>query len=73
MDFCNFNSGNYLQINVQLRHTNFTKIMIVVKYVWNTPQNLNKKTKLPHYRPGVAQRVGRGIALLFHDCGTRRG
>jgi len=25
------------------------------------------------YRPGVAQRVGRGIALLFHDCGTGRG
>ena len=25
------------------------------------------------YRPGVAQRVGRGIALLFHDCGTRWG
>ena len=24
------------------------------------------------YRPGVAQRVGRGIALLFHDHGTRR-
>jgi hypothetical protein len=23
--------------------------------------------------PGVAQRVGRGIALLFHDLGTRRG
>ena len=21
----------------------------------------------------MAQRVGRGIALLFHDCGTRRG
>ena len=27
----------------------------------------------PYYRPGVAQRVGRGIALLFHDRGTRRG
>ena len=26
-----------------------------------------------HYRPGVAQRVGRGIALLFHDHGTSRG
>ena len=26
-----------------------------------------------HYRPGVAQRVGRGIALLFHNRGTRRG
>ena len=25
------------------------------------------------YRPGVAQRVGRDIALLFHDRGTRRG
>ena len=25
------------------------------------------------YRPGVAQRVGRGIALLFHDRCTRRG
>jgi len=25
------------------------------------------------YRPGVARRVGRGIALLFHDRGTRRG
>ena len=25
------------------------------------------------YRPGVAQRVGRGIALLFHDRSARRG
>jgi len=31
------------------------------------------KVKDSRYRPGVAQRVGRGIALLFHDCGTRRG
>ena len=29
--------------------------------------------KWSRYRPGVAQRVGRGIALLFHDHGTRRG
>ena len=28
--------------------------------------------KCSRYRPGVAQRVGRGIALLFHDRGTRR-
>jgi len=28
--------------------------------------------KFSHYRPGVAQRVGRGIALLFHDRSTRR-
>ena len=25
------------------------------------------------YKPGVAQRVGRGIALLFHDRGNIRG
>ena len=30
------------------------------------------KLKWSRYRPGVAQRVGRGIALLFHDRGTRR-
>jgi len=32
-----------------------------------------KKVKFSRYRHGVAQRVGRGIALLFHDRGTRRG
>ena len=31
------------------------------------------KVKWSRYRPGVAQRVGRGIALLFHDRGTRSG
>jgi len=31
------------------------------------------KVKWSRYRPGVAQRVGRRIALLFHDRSTRRG
>ena len=31
------------------------------------------KVKWSRCRPGVAQRVGRGIALLFHENGTRRG
>ena len=31
------------------------------------------RVKWSCYRPGVAQRVGRGIALLFHGRGTRRG
>ena len=35
--------------------------------------NTNVKVKWSRYRPGVAQRVGRGIALLFHVRGTRRG
>ena len=32
-----------------------------------------KKVKWSRYRLGVAQRVGRDIALLFHDRGSRRG
>jgi len=32
-----------------------------------------KKVKFSRYRPSVAQRMGRGIALLFHDCSTRKG
>ena len=35
--------------------------------------NKGKKVKWSRYRPGVAHRVGRGIALLFHDHGTGRG
>jgi hypothetical protein len=31
-----------------------------------------KKVKCFRYRPGVAQRVGRVIAVLLHDRGTRR-
>ena len=32
-----------------------------------------KEVKWCRYRSGVVQRVGRGIAPLFHDRGTRRG
>jgi len=35
--------------------------------------NLKVKVKCSLYRPGVAQMMGRDIALLFHDRGTRRG
>ena len=38
-----------------------------------TAEISGKKVKFSHYRPVVAQRVVRGIALLFHDRGTRRG
>ena len=31
------------------------------------------KVKWSRYRPDMAQKVGRGITLLFHDCSTRRG
>jgi hypothetical protein len=32
-----------------------------------------KKGKVFSLQAGVAQRVGRAIAVLFHDRGTRRG
>jgi len=35
--------------------------------------NNNNKVMFSRCRPGVAQTVGRGIALLFHGRGTRRG
>jgi len=38
-----------------------------------TQSKFYSEVKWSLYRPGVAQRVGRGIALLFHDRGTRRG
>ena len=42
--------------------------------VWKSNGRINiHKVKFSRHRPGVAQRVGRGIALLFHDRGTRRG
>ena len=34
---------------------------------------INVKVKFSRYRPGVAQRVGRDIPLLFHDRGIERG
>ena len=48
---------------VEAHNDNFFKpdINVIVKIKWYP------------YRPCVAQRVGRGIALLFHDRGTRMG
>ena len=44
----------------------FTSYLSLICYLFGS-------LKFSRYRPGVAQRVGRGIALLFHDRGTRRG
>jgi len=39
----------------------------------NETWKVKVKVKWSRYRPGLTQRVGRGIALLFHDRDTRRG
>jgi len=41
--------------------------------IGNIAVSKKKKVKWSRYRLGVLQRVGRGIAVLFHDRGTRRG
>ena len=55
---------------------NKSKVILLRKNVFlHRPTYMHfskKKVKWSRYRPGVAQRVGRGIALLFHDRGTRR-
>ena len=38
----------------------------------NDYHSFDSKVKCSRYNPVVAQRVGTGIALLFHDRGTRR-
>ena len=60
-----------------LRNSNvFEKISLIqILFIcWRNISNIiTHKVKRSRYRPGVAERVGRGIALLFHDRGTRRG
>ena len=56
----------YLHIHIHWSVANWASI--IMTHSWTI-----KKVKWSRYRLGVAQRVGRGIALLFHDCGTRRG
>ena len=54
---CNFSRWQFPSVRYDVQSTSSTKV----------------KVKRSRYRPGVAQRVGRGIALFFHDRGTRRG
>ena len=52
-------------------------ILIIGKIIKEMPGSVASGThctmvKFSRFRPGVAQRVGRSIALLFHDHSTRR-
>jgi len=47
---------------------------IYIRYIYIRYIYIYKvKVKFSRYRPSAAQKVGRGIALFFHDRGTRRG
>jgi len=56
-------------------YTRFIFFLFATAHLIQNPERYpqKKKVKRSRYRLGVAQRVGRGIALLFHDRGTRRG
>jgi hypothetical protein len=56
----------------KLRHVNLWRGTISFK-TRRKPDITNVKVKWSRYRTGVAQRAGRGIALLFHDRDNRRG
>jgi len=49
------------------------RIINISSYTLHGWSRLMDNYSWSHYRPGLAQRVGKGIALLFHDLGTRRG
>jgi hypothetical protein len=57
---------------LQAMDSDFTNAFVLYKILW-VGLNYKKKGKAIPLRPGVAQRLGRGIALLFHDRCTRRG
>jgi len=65
---------NYSE-NLRLKEKNYCvwNAYFVLLSLFKNMFTKGKKVKWSRYRPGVAQRVGRGIALLFHDRGTRRG
>jgi len=67
----------YMEVNVfQYIYALFawsvlTFYRLVVSLCTTRFKKKGEKLKWSRYRPSVAQSVGRGIALLFHDRGTR--
>ena len=55
-----------LYIYIYIVHVSYIYMCLILLLL------IDKKVKWSRHRPGVAHSVGRGIALLFHDCGTRR-
>ena len=72
-----FTSRNYFTLNsmAQEIYTVSSSNIIYLLSLVALPyyKQIKVKVKWSRYRPGVAQRVGRGTALLLHDHGTRRG
>jgi len=61
------NIKNVFLLSVRVSSETFLIISIIQQDI------IIKKVKWSRHRPGLPQSMGRGIALLFHDRGTRRG
>ena len=80
MSHLRFTSFRFSWLNYCNTHTFFSYTILLHSYTEATEscqvfqaKPVKVKVKWSRYRPGVAQRVCRDIALLFHDHGTRRG
>jgi len=62
-----FSHWKTLWQEVLMRHVGMCVYIYIYIYIY-----IYMKVKWSHYKPGVAQKVGRVIPLLFHDRGTRR-
>jgi len=63
----------YVRSNVRRSHCVVFEHHVVSKSIILGSYCKTTTVKWSRYRPGVAQRVCRGIAILFYDRGTRRG
>jgi len=66
-------------VRVRTKATEFSLVFVLgisfqnlTRHIIIYQLTIKVKVNCSRYRPGMAQRVGRGIALLFHDRGTRR-
>ena len=57
----------------EIRMLGISKLWGTVCVDWLQVKKKKKRVTWSRYRPSVAQRVGRGMVLLFHDRGSRRG
>jgi len=74
MLFVKIEGTRHCYITIQDKNNSYRNILKKwTMYLCLLNYDKGKKVKWSRYRSGVAQTVGRGIALLFHDRGTRRG
>ena len=68
----NPSTDNGLNLDPRELYVKLVTILKTTLQFYKYCYNIKKKVKWSCYRPGVAQRVGRGIALLFRERGIRR-